>query len=298
MKKTPKPAVFLGQVSIDHIYSLNFYPLEDSKSEVKSLQKSLGGPAAIAGATISRLGEKIKFIGLTSSDDDGEFIKKELKKYKMDLSLLHISKTSQKAFITVNNKSGSRTIFYELPVTKNPKGLSLNRNDLKAIKDAPLLMVDSMFLNASLNALKIARENNVPTIIDTGSYKKGITKLLKYCDHIVVPEEFSKKYGINHKNTIDKLKKFKPLSITITLGPKGSITWSLDRSKTFKTPALKIKAIDTTGAGDAFHGAYAFGITQNFSIEKTLKLATIVAGLKCQNAIIPSKNAAFKLLNN
>lgn len=296
MTKSIKHIICLGQCSVDTIFIAQNYPREDSKMEVTNVKTnpSIGGPACVAAVTLKKLGENVKFIGAIGKDIEGKFVNRKLKELKIDSSLSVRSNKTQKAFITINEKTNSRTIFYE---KTEATSLKLNNKVLQAIKNSKLLLVDAMFIDDSLKALKVAKENNVPTVIDTGSYKTGITKLLKYCDHIVVPEGFSLTYGRTHNKTIEKLKKYKPHSITITLGSKGSITYSRDNIKKLKTPALKIKEahiIDTTGAGDVFHGAYAYGILQGWSIGKVIKFAATLAGLNCTNYGGPPRNESVK----
>ncbi len=269
----------LGQCSLDYLALSSRYAKEDQKEEILEWSVQGGGPVATALVTLSRLRIATRFAGIVADDDAGRKIKKGLKEEGIDTRLLKTRKggKSQSAFIVVNKKSASRTIYWQRPTVKE-----LSPDEVRApfLKDINLLMLDGLMVDASIKAAELAKKKNIPVLLDAGSVRKKTAKLLKLADYIVCSERFSLEYGGTPSKTLAKLAKLAPVSATITLGRHGSVTWTDGR--TFKTPAFKIKAVDTTGAGDVFHGAYAYGIIKGFSIEKTAQFASAAAALKCK----------------
>jgi len=72
---------------------------------------------------------------------------------------------------------------------------------------------------------------------------------------------------------------FGPKAVTVTLGNRGSVSWH--KGRVFSTPAFKVKAVDTTGAGDVFHGGYIFGLKKGWPLEEVVRFASAFAALKC-----------------
>ena len=295
-KKRPF-VIGLGQCSLDYLALASRYSKEDQKEEILEWSIQGGGPVATALVTLARLKIDTRFMGLVASDKTGQEIRAGLKAEGVDTRQLKIRKEgkSQSAFIVVNRQNASRTIYWQRPTVRE---LSPDEIKPSLLKEASLLILDGLMEEASLKAAKLAKENNIPILLDAGSLRGKTIELAKLTDYIVCSERFSKEYGITPAKTLTKLSKLKPKAVTVTLGKRGSITWTNGRK--FKTPSFKIKAVDTTGAGDVFHGAYAYGILNNFSMEKTLQFASAAAALKCRQlggrAGIPKLAEILKLM--
>lgn len=270
----------LGQCSLDYLALASKYASEDQKEEILEWSIQGGGPVATALVTLARLGVRTRFMGVVAGDRAGREIRSGLKKEGVETRLLKTRKNgkSQTAFIVVNRRQASRTIYWQRATVKE---LSLDEVTPSLLKDASLLILDGLMEAASIKAAKLANAKKIPILLDAGSLRKETLKLAEMSDYIVCSERFSKEYGGTPAKTLTKLATLKPLAVTITLGRRGSITWTKERK--FKTPAFKIKALDTTGAGDVFHGAYAYGILKGFTIEKTVQFASATAALKCRS---------------
>ena len=123
-------------------------------------------------------------------------------------------------------------------------------------------------------------------------------KLASVSDYVVCSEEFISGMKMSMGDALGKLSGKKARAVTVTLGKKGSFTWH--EGRTFKHKAYQVKAVDTTGAGDVFHGAYAFGVLQGWGIEKTVQFASAVAAMKCAKlggrSGIPTLQEAMRFL--
>jgi ribokinase len=281
-----KKVAGLGQCSLDYIASVDTYPEEDTKPEVLDWSDQGGGPVATALVALTRLGVKTTFIGTISNDlageeikrEAGEEIKRELKKEGVDTKGLIVKKggRSQTAFVVVNRNSAKRTIFWQRPTVRG-----LRPAEVKAtlIKTSAFLLLDGLMVDASFQAARIARRYGIPVMLDAGGIREGMMELCKLSDYIVCSEEFSYDLAGTPSKTLKELSLLRPRACTITLGERGSVTWS--NGERFRQGAFRVRAVDTTGAGDVFHGGYIYGLLCGWDIKKTVRFASAFAALKC-----------------
>ncbi|MCC6503455.1 MAG: sugar kinase [Deltaproteobacteria bacterium] len=160
------------------------------------------------------------------------------------------------------------------------KGLREEGVDTKEFfRGAGILLLDGLMMEASVRAASIASKMNIPILLDAGSLKPGMLSLAALCDYVVCSEGFASAMKMSLKDALVKLAGGRAKAVTVTLGRKGSVT--LHDGRIFTHKACQVKAVDTTGAGDVFHGAYAFGVLQGWDMKKTVEFASIVAAMKC-----------------
>lgn len=287
----------LGQCSLDYISIVRRYPEEDTKEEALDLAVQGGGPVATALVALSRLGFRTFFSGRVSDDEAGLEIRNGLKEEGVDIRGLKVKKggRSQTAFILVNRKNGSRTILWQRP-TVPP--LTPGEVEPALIKKGRMLLLDGLMKEASLKAADIARASKIPVMLDAGRVRPGMLKLASLSDYIVCSEEFARGLELSPKEALKRLSLFKPKAVTVTLGAKGSLTWH--EGRVFHQPAFKVRAVDTTGAGDVFHGGYIYGVLKGWEMENTVEFASAFAALKCLKpggrAGIPSLSETLKFI--
>lgn len=271
-------AAGVGQCSLDYIALVDGFPAEDTKQEARKLVIEGGGPAATAMVSLRRLGVEASFSGVVSDDDAGRKIREGLETEGLDVTGLvtRPGGESQTAFIVVNTESGSRTILWKRP-TVPP--LSQEEIDADLIASSRLLLVDGLMMEASLAAARLARERGVTVLLDAGSLRDGMMDLAALSDHIVCSEKFARDLAPAPEGALRELSRLNPASTTVTLGPKGSVT--LAAGEVFTQRAFEVNAVDTTGAGDVFHGGYAYGVMRGWEIKKTVEFASAFAALKC-----------------
>ncbi len=268
----------IGQCSLDNLAFIDTYPSEDMKCEVTPWLAQGGGPVATALVALSRLGVSTRFMGLVSDDSTGQIIISELVREGVDISFMVKvpGYQSQLAFILVNRENGRRTIFWSRPTFGNLKGDNISDSFFSGVD---MLHLDGLMLEAAIEAATAAKLKNIPVMLDVGTLRDGTEQLLPLCDYIVCSEDFSTSYCENHTTTLKNLLAAGAKAATVTLGQKGSITATAD--KYFHFPACKIKPVDTTGAGDVFHGGYIYGLLSGWPIEEVIKFATALAAAKC-----------------
>lgn len=291
----------IGQCSLDYLALIDSYPRVDTKKEIFEWEEQGGGPVATALVALSRLGVKVSFHGIIGDDEAGVIIKQSLVDEYVDTRGLikRANATSQLAFIPVEINSGKRTIFW-----KRPTGEELRCEELgdDFLAGCDLLLLDGLMREVSLYAAKKAKRLKIPVMLDAGRLREGILDIAKACDYVVASEEFAKEIG--WKGSAEEfqkvLERLKLKTVTITLGKRGSFTFV--KNKFFHVPAFKVNVVDTTGAGDVFHGGYIYGLLQEWNLTDTVRFASAVAALKCRKrggrAGIPTLDEVISFLKN
>jgi sugar/nucleoside kinase (ribokinase family) len=272
----------IGHASFDLCMMLDSFPGEDSKAETETLIESGGGPAANAAWLLARWGIPTTLATLLGEDDYGGRALAELQAAGVDCRFVELRRGHQTpvSFIIVNRNTGSRTIINRKATAR---GLSLPSEKLAGIKPK-LLLFDGHEPEASLAA--IAAFPSAVTVLDAGSVREGTRTLASRVQYLVCSERFAAQttgemdVRGNWKSCLAKLHKLNGNTVVVTLGEHGLMFKG--GAEQDRLPPLAIKAVDTTAAGDIFHGAFAFALVRGMDLRRALRLATIAAGLSVQ----------------
>lgn len=272
--------VGIGQVCVDYLGRVERYPGVEERVELEQLVIRPGGPTATALLVLARFGMKVSFIGKIGDDDMGREVSSGLKKEGIDTSYLitEAGKKSQTSFIPIELHSGKRTVFW------SRGGVTpLKPEDVKkeVISRARAIHFDELFVEAALEAARIAKKSGVVVSMDAGGYKDGIDELRGKVDLFIVSEDFMARYSgeKNPRKAIKKLNEFGAKVTAVTLGDKGSLT--VYENEMIMTPTYKVDAVDTTGAGDVFRGAFLYGWLHSWNIRKILQFASAASAMNC-----------------
>lgn len=273
--------VGIGANVFDTLINVPSYPAEDTKMRSGGIMPCGGGPCATGLVAAAKLGADCAYIGNLADDTGGRFLKADMERYGVSTEYAAIfeGKNSFSSYILINGQNASRTCVFDkgdLPP------LILNSAQKAAVKDADILMVDGNDLDAAVEAAKIARENGTRVLYDAGGLYDGVERLLPYADILIPSEEFA----LGHtgaKNAEDAAKKlsemYSPDVVVITQGKNGGIL--LADGNLQRYPSFSVKAVDTNGAGDVFHGAFAFGVAKRLDYFKCCVFSSAVSALKC-----------------
>jgi sulfofructose kinase len=273
--------VGIGQCSWDMLAVVDCFPQADTKKEVLVWDEQGGGPVATALAALSRLGVACRFFGVVGDDREGAAIRQSLIEEGVDVAGLvkRSNALSQTAFIAIDNSGETRTIFW-----KRPSADPLSAEELSSdfLKSAGFLLLDGLMKDVSLFAAKLAGMAGVPVMLDAGRVRDGMLDLARMSDYIVGSEEFARELGWkDDPGSFRQEVRRQGFGITtITLGNRGSITFSGD--DIISCPAFSVDVVDTTGAGDVFHGGYLYGLLRKWPLKDTIRFASAVAAMKCR----------------
>ena len=273
----------IGHSSWDMTVPVDDYPIENTKYRFNEKYQMGGGPASNAAYLLGKWGIDTVIATVVGSDDFGTKIKKEFQDLNMSTDYIETTydKDTSFSFILINKRNGNRTVFNV--ATEHPM---LKKYNYEFTPD--IILTDGHDYGASQNA--ISKNPNAISVIDAGRITPELLELCKYVKYIVCSKGFAEtvtnlKFDYNNPqslvNIYNKLQNKYPNSIiVVTLEEHGALYQSGNQIKIM--PGLKCDAIDTTGAGDIFHGAFVYGLANNFDIDKTITLANIAAGLSVQ----------------
>jgi ribokinase len=245
------------------------------------LYTQCGGPASTALVTLSRLGIRTAFLGSVSDDPFGIEIQKELQKEKVDTTFLKVTPgyTSQFAFIAITKGNGARTIFWDRGSVPH---LTSKDVDLSPFSHARVFHTDGLMLEASIEAAHQAKDMGMTIVMDAGTLRPGYKELVSLVDVLIASQGFGESLvgsGEPPEKVLEVLSQCGSREVVMTLGAKGSVGWD-GGSITFQD-AYSVDVMDTTGAGDVYHGAYIYGLLHGWNMPECMRFASAVSALKC-----------------
>lgn len=275
-----KKVVGLGACVLDTLITCDSYPKEDTKQKAESIFLSGGGPVGNALVVISKLGVQAEVIGGFGGDSAGEYLLNDFKKYGVGVENATVlkDKTSFTSYIVLAENKATRTcVFDRGSVPDDPRNLCLS-----AIDNAEVLHLDGNYLEGAIAAAKYAKEKGVTVSLDAGGLYAGIERLLPYVDILIPSAEFA--LGFTKKTEIGAAmsalnEKFAPKILVVTDGSNGGYYW--EKGKPVHYDSVKVKAVDTNGAGDTFHGAFVAAYCDGKSTAECCVFASKVAAYKC-----------------
>lgn len=269
----------IGHASYDITFPIEGFIKENTKNRIDKLVECGGGPASNAAYLLGKYGTEVYFMGAIGNDFYGQKIKKEFESVNVNTKYLlesDIYKTTT-SMIIANSENGSRTI-----LTYRDNTFCYPVTDIDFIPD--IILIDGQEIE--LSNYMLDKYPNAISIIDAGRCTDKILSLSKKVKYVVCSKDFAEKatnltIDYNDKSTITQLyKKMDEIfngTVVITLESNGCL-YKLDNAIKLM-PSINVKAIDSTGAGDLFHGAFTYGIAKGYELEKTLKIANIVGAL-------------------
>jgi sulfofructose kinase len=276
----PSSVVGVGINATDTIIRLPSFPAPDSKMELLSAAVRAGGQVASAIIACRRWGLSARYVGKIGGDAAGRLQRSEMEREGVEAHwIVARGAESQSAFILVDESSGERTILWK----RDPK-IALRAKELerKWIVGAEALLVDGHDTEAAAQAARWAREASIPVVGDFDNLYSNVEVLLDQVDFPVTSQAFPEKLT----GETDLLKslpriwsQFKCRAVATTLGPLGVLAW--DGNEFFLCPGFRVSAIDTTGAGDIFHGGFLYGLIAGWPIQEILEFGSAAAALNC-----------------
>lgn len=275
-----KKVVGLGACVLDTLIVCDRYPTEDTKQKAESVFLSGGGPVGNALVVMSKLGVETNVIGGFGGDNAGAYLLEDFKKYNVGVENATVlaDKTSFTSYIVLAEDKATRTcVFDRGTVPDDPENVCR-----AAIDDADVLHLDGNYLECAIAAAKYAKEKGVKVSLDAGGLYPNIETLLPLVDILIPSAEFAQ--GLTGKGTIPEAmqelwERYKPEILVVTDGSKGGYYYQ--NGNAIHYDSVKVKAIDTNGAGDTFHGAFVAGYCRGKNLEECCHFASAVAGFKC-----------------
>jgi sulfofructose kinase len=241
-----------------------------------------GGQVGTALTALARLGVSVGYVGVLGDDREGRWLRDLFVSEGADVSRLRVSAQvgTNICLLLVEQGTGRRAILCHRRVGTHD--LILEDADRIYIQAARVLHLDGQFMPAAIRAARWAREAGVRVCFDANHPRPGLDALLPLVDWLVVAELFPGAYtGLSEpQEAAQALLSLGAEVLVVTRGAQGCQIWTADDQ--FQVPGFPVQAVDTTGAGDAFHGAFVYAMLQDWTLRQVATFANAVAAINCQ----------------
>ena len=265
-----------GLACHDLIFSVERQPAPDEKVFADQFFDCGGGPAANAAVAAARLGASCAFAGYLGNDLFGQRHLAELKQAGVNTDLVVMGAAPTPLSVIVVKPDGRRTVINYKGATEP---LTADSVDIDHCQPKVMLF-DGHQSQISQRLVDYARRSGIRTVLDAGSLHSGTRLMVGLVDYVVASEKFARQFS-GQKDILDAADELHRAgtAVVITQGASG-LVWQTD-AQTGRLPAFEVDAVDTTGAGDAFHGAFAAGLAAEMPWPELLRYASAVAAICC-----------------
>lgn len=282
--------VCVGIVVADQIFDYPSMPRTAGKHIATGFRLVGGGMAANGAAAIARLGGEARLISRTGDDPNGRFLLEAFGSLGVDVS-------------GVERVAGVPSSLSAVAVDAEGERMLFNFQDRRLLLDAPpppderfgsfdSVLVDTRWPAAGVRALELARARGVPGLADIDHELDGdwLPRTLAVASHVAFSREgLGRGLGVDGLEAgLAQARRLAQGPLAVTLGGEG-VLW-LDGATERRLPAFRVRAVDTLGAGDVFHGALALALAERQPWPEALRFASAAAAIKCSR---PSGRASF-----
>jgi sulfofructose kinase len=271
----------IGLNATDTLILLDEFPPYAGKIAFRQEMLSPGGQVATAVVSCARLGLRTKYIGTIGDDLRGELQRQSLEGTGVDTSGLIVRKDcpNQTAYILIDGSTGERTVLWHRADCLRLLPSEIREDD---IRNSRMVHIDGYDIDAAAHAAATARKHRVPVSIDVDTVYPGFDAVLKNVDYLVAGSGWPGKYTGESDPFVSLRQLQAQYNLTVsamTLGDFGAL--ALYQGRWFYSPAFEITCADTTGAGDAFHGAFCCAMVEGLPMGEALDFSNAAAALNC-----------------
>jgi sulfofructose kinase len=296
-------AIGFGLNAVDHLVVVNAYPMFDTKVRLSAHMQSAGGQTASAMAALHRLGLRTAYAGRFGSDAEGQFGFAALKGEGVDIEFAEVVEGAhnQIAFIIIDEPSGERTIIWD---RDERLAYSADEAPVEFASRGSVLHLDAHDPPACARMARVAREAGAIVSADIDNIYAGLPGLLPEIDVLISSKEFPHCLTgiIDERASLIEVKaRYGCQIVGMTLGVRGAVLY-MD-GVFIESPAFAVPGgcRDTTGAGDAFHAGFIYGMLRGEDVETSMRLANATAALKCRalgaRTSLPTESELSEFLN-
>ena len=272
----------VGLNATDTVLMVSRFPPHGGKAPFVKEVLSPGGQVASALATCQALGLRTKYIGSVGDDERGRIQLDSLQSAGIDLRHIQIREgcASQSAYIVVDEETGERTIFWRRDDCLRIDPGQIHEDQITC---ARLLHIDGHDTPAVERAASIAKAAGIPVTVDVDTIYEGFDRVLPLVDYLVASSEFPGRWTGEQDpfRALELIQAEHKMKVAaMTLGSRGVL--ALAEGRYHYSPGFVVNCLDTTGAGDVFHGAFCYGVLEAYSLQETLEFANAMAALNCR----------------
>lgn len=277
------PIIGTGTAVYDVLLKLTDFPGEERHVGVIEQKTQGGGMTATAMVAVARLGQNCAFFGNLGDDENGQKILQGLVDEGVNVDGVEMlpGYVNTVSYVLINSKNGSRTF---LANKENTPPIELTDIRKKLIENASVVHMDGGHYESDVRIAQYAREKGVTVSYDACRGEREAAnncRLLPLCDIVITCADYPEKVcgKGNLEDNIKALAQYGSRILITTLGSKGCAALINDEIRYF--PAYKVDVVDTTGAGDVFHGSFLYAYNQGLTLEECIRFASATAAIKC-----------------
>ncbi len=279
-KRARSRGLFVGLATVDLTYSVDAIPRRNQKISVPGQHVSAGGPATNAAVTFAFLGGRAALVTAVGSHPLGAIIRTDLERF--DVALHDLARRRKESppvsSIMVLNGTGERTVVSANATVFSPISGEFNPRWLRG---AQILQVDGHYMPLCIAAARLAHERGIAVVLDSGSWKDGMSELLRFVDIVICSNDYRPPGCRDVEDVMKFFASRRIRQVAITRGASGIRFVDHDERGTIVIE--KIRGVDTLGAGDIFHGAFCYYACQpRHSFREALEAAARVATFSCR----------------
>jgi sulfofructose kinase len=273
--------VGVGLNATDTMLFVPHFPAYGGKVPFSGETLSPGGQVATAMVACAKLGLRAKYVGAVGDDERGRVQMESLRGSGVNLDHVRQRRNcpNQSAYIVIDQATGERTVFWS-----RPECLRILPEEIEPeqITSAKLLHIDGHDTLAAEHAARIARGNGIPVTVDVDTIYPGFDRVLPLVDYLIASSEFPARWtGIEDlfEALIAIQRRYGMPVAAMTLGAHGAL--ALQEGRWIYAPGFIVDCLDTTGAGDVFHGAFCYSVLQKMPLADALEFSNAMAALNC-----------------
>jgi sulfofructose kinase len=268
----------VGECSLDSWLEVEALPPPGGKAAVTDWRELPGGQVATATVAAARLGLRAAYAGVVGADAAAERALAGLRAGGVDCARVRTAgpARTRAAVIVVERASGERAVLGHRDPALGAESAALAT---LALDEARLLLLDASDPALALVLARAARAQGVPVVLDLDAAAPDAEALLASTDFPVVSEAFAVRAYGSAEAALARLAALGAKLPVVTCGVRGALAWWQERP--LASPAFAVDAVDTTGAGDVFHGAFAWGLLAGLDATALLRAANAAAALAC-----------------
>ncbi len=274
--------VGIGLNATDTLLLVHEFPPYAGKVPFEREMLSPGGQVATAMVSCSKLGLRAKYIGTVGDDLRGDIQRQSLDGTGVDISSVIVRHNcpNQTAYIIIDERTGERTVLWQ-----RAGALRLASDEIQPadITGCRLLHIDGFDIDAAAYAASVARQHGIPVSIDVDTVYPGFEAVLKNVDYLIAGSGWPAKFtgeSDPFKALIALQSEYGMQVAGMTLGENGVL--ARNGGRWVYSPAFEVSCVDTTGAGDVFHGGFCYAILEGMPLNQGLEFANAAAALNCK----------------
>jgi sulfofructose kinase len=272
-------AVCVGHSTYDITLPMEDFPKENIKYRINKHIECGGGPASNGAYLLAKWGMDTSIVSIVGDDYYGQKVLESFQEVGADTTYLELRENHQtsSSYILTNLKNGSRTI---ITSKRDP----IRKIDQEVTTKADIILIDGEHPETAKEVLE--KNPDAISILDAGRLNDDTRELGKMVTYVICSHDFAEQFtGLktdirDFQTLVDihkALQDFFQTNIIITLEAYGSITIVDGKYKII--PSIKVKPVDSTGAGDIFHGAFTYFIGNNYPLEEAIHYASIAGAI-------------------